>query len=259
MGAIDSAIAKLSNLIASGELSPGDRLPPEPELAALVGVSRNTLREAVRALIQANVLDVRRGDGTYVTSLEPQLLLSGLGFVLDLMQDRSLLEVFEVRRILEPAAVALAAARIDDEAVAAIRETFERMRAAETTEELIAEDMEFHRLVIRAAGNATLEALLEAIVSKTEKARVWRARSGGGARAWTLTQHGVIVDALAARNSTVAQAASTVLVSSSEDWVRHMTLDGSSSPASAVDHEAPASESLPRARTGKRAPSARAS
>src|SRR3712207_6548777 len=101
MGAIDTAITRIRDLIATGDLAPGDRLPPEGELAQLLGVSRNSLREAVRALIQANVLDVRRGDGTYVTSLEPQLLLSGLGFVVDLMQDRTVLELFEVRRLLD--------------------------------------------------------------------------------------------------------------------------------------------------------------
>ena len=231
MGAIESAISKLRDLIASGALAPGDRLPPEPELAALVGVSRNTLREAVRALIHAKVLDVRRGDGTYVTSLEPHLLLSGLSFVVDLMQDRTVLELIEVRRILEPAAIALAATRIDDKTVDAIREILERMRNAETTEELIAEDMEFHRLVIRAAGNATLESLLEALVTRTTKARVWRAISGGGTQAWTLAQHSVIVEALAARDAALAQAASTVLVAASDNWLRHLLADTMLPPA----------------------------
>ena len=102
MSVIDSAIDRIRELILSGELAPGDRLPAEPELASLVGVSRNSLREAVRALAQAKVLDVRRGDGTYVTSLEPRLLLGGMAFVTDLLQERTLLEVFEVRRLLEP-------------------------------------------------------------------------------------------------------------------------------------------------------------
>jgi len=237
VGAIESAISKLRELIATGELAPGDRLPPEPELAALVGVSRNTLREAVRALIHAKVLDVRRGDGTYVTSLEPHLLLSGLSFVVDLMQDRTVLELSEVRRILEPAAIALAANRIDDKTMDAVRESFARMRQAETTEELVAEDMEFHRLVIRAAGNATLESLLEALVTRTTKGRVWRAISGGGTKAWTLAQHQVIVDALAARDAELARAASTLLVAASDNWLRHLLGDTTPPPATPVAAE----------------------
>ena len=71
----EGAIAKMREMIASGELAPGARLPPEADLASLLGASRNTVREAVRALVTARVLDVRRGDGTYVTSLRPELLL----------------------------------------------------------------------------------------------------------------------------------------------------------------------------------------
>lgn len=237
MGAIESAITKLRDLVASGELAPGDRLPPEPELAAWVGVSRNTLREAVRALIHAKVLDVRRGDGTYVTSLEPQLLLSGLSFVVDLMQDRTVLELIEVRRILEPAAIALAATRIDDKTVDDVRASFERMKEAKTTEELIAEDMDFHRLVIKAAGNATLESLLDALVTRTTKARVWRAISGGGTKTWTLAQHSVIVEALAARDATLASAASTVLVAASDNWLRQMLGDTALARSASADHQ----------------------
>jgi GntR family transcriptional repressor for pyruvate dehydrogenase complex len=240
LGAIDSAITKLRDLIADGELSPGDRLPPEPELAVLVGVSRNTLREAVRALIQANVLDVRRGDGTYVTSLEPRLLLSGLSFVVDLMQDRTLLELVEVRRILEPAATALAAERINDETLDEVRHSLERMKAATSTEELVAEDMEYHRLVVRATGNATLESLLDALVTSTTKARVWRAISGGGVKAWTLGQHEVILEALAAHDARLASAASTVLVAASENWVRHLLATTGSHPEKVSSGMAPA-------------------
>ncbi|WP_256390256.1 GntR family transcriptional regulator, partial [Vibrio parahaemolyticus] len=67
-----------------------------------LGLSRNSLREAVKALDMMRVLDVRRGDGTYVTSLEPRLLLEAMTFVADLHQDGSVLEIFEVRRVLEP-------------------------------------------------------------------------------------------------------------------------------------------------------------
>ena len=112
MSVTDDAIAKIRDLIEGGQIAPGDRLPAEQELAAELSISRSSLREAVKALSQAKILDVRRGDGTYVTSLKSELLLSGLSFVVDLLQDQTLLEVFEVRRLLEPAATALAAERI---------------------------------------------------------------------------------------------------------------------------------------------------
>src|SRR5205807_9087946 len=110
----DEAITKIQNLIISGGWGPGDRLPKESELAAQLGLSRNSLREAVRALSQLRVLEVRQGDGTYVTSLEPELLLESTSFVSHLLVGESALELFEVRRLLEGAAAALAAARIDE-------------------------------------------------------------------------------------------------------------------------------------------------
>src|SRR5438034_8239347 len=70
----DQAIAEIKNLIMSGEFVAGSRLPKEQDLAQRLGLSRNSLREAVRALTLIGVLEPRVGDGTYVTSLEPELL-----------------------------------------------------------------------------------------------------------------------------------------------------------------------------------------
>lgn len=222
MSVIDSAIERIRELILSGELAPGDRLPPEPELAAIVGISRNSLREAVRALAHAQVLDVRRGDGTYVTSLEPQLLLGGLSFVTDLLQEPTLLEVFEVRRLLEPAATGLAATRIDDQTIAELRENLERMQRATCVEELVTMDIAFHKRIVQATDNATLESFLDVLASRALRARLWRAISGQGAEGWTLTQHSLIIDALAMRDVIFATAAATVHVTASEKWLRRV-------------------------------------
>src|SRR5216683_541126 len=102
----DEAIDKIQALIISGSWGPGDRLPKEKELAAQLGLSRSSLREAVRALSQLRVLEVRQGDGTYVTSLEPELLLESTSFVSHLLVGESAIELFEVRRLLEGAAAA---------------------------------------------------------------------------------------------------------------------------------------------------------
>src|SRR3569833_4701107 len=86
MALTDEAIQQIRDLIRSGELPPGSRLPPEQELAVQLGLSRNSMREAVKALELIRVLDVRRGDGTYVTSLTPSLLLDAMSFVVDIHQ-----------------------------------------------------------------------------------------------------------------------------------------------------------------------------
>lgn len=130
MAVTDEAIEKIKGMIVSGALRPGDRLPKESELAADLGLSRNSLREAVRALSLIRILDVRQGDGTYVTSLDPQLLLEALSFVVDFHRDDTVLEFLAVRRILEPAATAMAATRIDEARLDALAAQLDALGAA---------------------------------------------------------------------------------------------------------------------------------
>src|SRR5450432_3405760 len=145
----------MREMIASGQLKPGARLASEAELASQLGASRNTLREAVRALVTARVLDVRRGDGTYVTSLGPELLLDGMSAAVELMQEGFSLELVAVRRILEPAVTALAATRIDATSIVELGNLLELMRAAESEVERVQHDVDFHRLVTAHCGNET--------------------------------------------------------------------------------------------------------
>ena len=227
MSVTDQAIIKIRDLISSGRINPGDRLPPEQELATSLGISRSSLREAVKALSQAKVLDVRRGDGTYVTSLEPQLLLSGLSFVIDLMEDKTLSEIFEVRKLLEPASTALAAQRITDEEITALRASLVSMREAHDPEELVVRDMDFHARIAEATGNASLCSILDAISTRAVRARIWRA-SMVGMKSMTLSQHELILDALADHDPSLARSAATIHVSESERWLREYLSDPSS-------------------------------
>src|SRR5947199_10818557 len=82
----DDAIDKIRERVVSGAWGPGDRLPKESELAAELGLSRNSLREAVRAVSQLRVLEVRQGAGTYGSSLEPDLLLASTRFIRHLLR-----------------------------------------------------------------------------------------------------------------------------------------------------------------------------
>jgi len=216
----EAAIEQVRNLISVGELRPGQRLPPEGELAELLGTSRNTVREAVRALVTARVLDVRRGDGTFVTSLRPELLLAGIGAAADLLQDGFTLELLEVRRILEPAATAMAATRITEQTLDDLERCLHRMSAAKTHEELVLHDEEFHRLVIAAAGNETLASMLAGVSSRTTRGRAWRGVVERGATERTISEHSNILEALRDRNPAVAEAAAFLHVAATEAWFR---------------------------------------
>jgi GntR family transcriptional repressor for pyruvate dehydrogenase complex len=220
MSVTDEAIARIREMIATGRLLPGQRLPKEADLAAMLGLSRNSLREAVRALSLIHVLDVRQGDGTYVTSLEPARLLEAVGFMVELRHDASLLEVFEVRRMLEPAATEKAAELITAEQLAELDRLVAQAADSGGAEELVRCDVEFHRVVVEAAGNTVLAALLEQLSTPTVRARVWRGLTETGALDRTLDEHRAIVAALRARRPDLARAAALLHVASVEDWLR---------------------------------------
>jgi GntR family transcriptional repressor for pyruvate dehydrogenase complex len=217
----DRAIASIQELIMSGALGPGSRLPPENELAAQLGIGRSSIREAIKALALIRVVDVRQGDGTYVTSLEPQLLLEGLGFAIDLAQDESLLEIVEVRRLFEPVATGLAAKRIDDAALARLDAYVQGMeQALDDQEQLVHRDQMFHSTVFEATGNPTLMSILDGLSSRTVRARIWRGVTEGAAAGQTVLEHRAIYHALAAHDRPLAEAAALIHVNTSEQWLR---------------------------------------
>jgi len=216
----DEAIEKIKAMIVSGELQPGARLPKEADLADRLGLSRNSLREAVKALSLIRVLDVRQGDGTYVTSLEPEILLDTLGFVVDFHQDNTVLEFLEVRRVLEPAATAMAARVMPDEQVAALGAVLADLDENASLEELVDNDLEFHRRIAGGAGNAVLCSLLEGLSGPTRRARIWRGLTEQGAVERTREQHRAIYEAIAARRPDLAHAWATVHVAGVEQWLR---------------------------------------
>ncbi|MFC9224074.1 FadR/GntR family transcriptional regulator [Streptomyces hygroscopicus] len=220
MAVTDEAIEKIKAMIVSGALRPGDRLPKESELAAELGLSRNSLREAVRALSLIRILDVRQGDGTYVTSLDPQLLLEALSFVVDFHRDDTVLEFLAVRRILEPAATALACARISDAELDRLQARLDALGPEPSVEELVTCDLEFHRGIVQPSGNSVLCSLLDGLSGPTTRARVWRGLTEEDAVSRTLHEHRAILAALRDRDAEAARSWATVHIASVEQWLR---------------------------------------
>lgn len=218
----EAAIRQIREMIAGGQLVPGSKLAPEAELAAALGASRNTVREAVRGLVTAGVLDVRRGDGTYVTSLRPEQLLEGIGAAAELMAEGFSLELVQVRRILEPAATALAALRIDEDALAELETLLDRMRSAESEEALVQMDSDFHAVVAAASGNVTLASMLGGVSIRTTRSRIWRGIIEDEAKSQTIAQHAEILRALREGDPTLGEAAALVHVATTEASVRRM-------------------------------------
>jgi len=220
-GVTHEAIETIRELIVSGEWGPGTRLPREADLAAQLGLSRNSLREAVRALSLARVLEVRQGDGTYVSSLEASELLEPTSLATNLLQGRTVLELFEVRRMLEPEAAALAALRADDETKSALRHELDRMYAAgDRADELVEADAAFHDVLGDAPGNAVLRSLLRSLSTRTVRARLWHGMADRMALDKARAEHTNIYDAIVAGDADLARAAALLHIATNEAWLR---------------------------------------
>lgn len=233
------AVEGVRMMIASGQLRPGDRLPPEAELADQLQLSRSSLREAVRALTFIGVLRTRQGDGTYVTDLDGSSLLDNLGFVVDLASERTVLEFVQLRRLLEPAAVALAAARATDDDIRALERQLALMEAAAAADDrdgFIDADLAFHHRLTDVAGNSVLSSLLRALGLRSVRAHRWRVRSVSGAVGRTLDEHRAILQAVRARDPEAARAAATCHLMGGEMWLSGIT-DGDADLGGADERE----------------------
>lgn len=152
---------EIRNFIVAHRLGPGDPIKPEAELAREFGVSRNSVREAVKALESTGVLETRRGSGVYVRDFSFAPLLDHLPYGL-MHGGRALRELVALRKALESAMIGDAMAAMKPETEAAMREVLAKMsRLAEAGQPFADQDREFHRLLFRDLGNTMLLQLFD--------------------------------------------------------------------------------------------------
>ncbi|MEO8737416.1 MAG: FadR/GntR family transcriptional regulator [Edaphobacter sp.] len=164
-------VEHVRNLISKGEVQPGDRLPPERELARKLKISRSSLRAGIGFLSAMGVLKSRHGAGTFVSTGPPALDSSSLS-VLGALHHFLPWQMFEARIVLEANIAALAAERATDEHIAELAEEVAEMYASLTDpREYLIHDIRFHRTIARASGNPILGALMETITADLYKHR----------------------------------------------------------------------------------------
>ena len=202
----DQIANRIVELIAERRLRPGERLPPERELALTMGVSRSSLREALRALAMIGVTEMRHGHGTYVTALEPATMMRPLGLVLAL-SDTGFEELFEARKLVEPPLAGLAAERADAATLAALARCAEASAATvDDDEAFMRVDLELHGLISEAARNAILARLIDSIGELAIASRITTTRIPD-LREQAVRDHHRIVEAITARDEQAAAAA----------------------------------------------------
>jgi DNA-binding FadR family transcriptional regulator len=191
--------------IEENGLKAGDALPPESFLAQQLGVGRNSVREAIKALESVGVLETRRGVGVFVKEFSFQPLLDNLAYGLQ-GSLRNVEELREIRCVLEAGLIDKTIAMIGPADLAALRETTERMRAcAERNESFAQEDQLFHQLLFRCQNNAMLSALIDIFWTAFYKASNF-ANLANPTPLQTWKDHHEIVEAIAAKDVTAARA-----------------------------------------------------
>ena len=197
--------AQLNKLIEDGVIKPGQRFPSERELAERLGVSRPTIREAMIALELSGVIEIRTGSGIYVTKQhqkpEPELNDKGVGPF----------EILEIRYIIESEACALAAARITDEQIQALREVVKEMEEEEKQPDASEKaDQKFHSIIAQACQNSAIASVVEWLwdlrnESQLSTAFLQRIREEGVHP--SISEHRKILQALEQRNPEKARTA----------------------------------------------------
>jgi GntR family transcriptional repressor for pyruvate dehydrogenase complex len=218
--------SRILTLLRDKELHPGDKLPPERELAAMLQVSRPSLREALRALALMNVIEIRQGDGTYVSALEPYQLLEQMEFIFH--RDNSLiLQLFEARKIVEVGCVALAAQRIAPEVLSSLDEIVLRsQKSVGDADAFLQADLDLHKTVIAASQNPLLIRFMESINQLGTQSRKITGTSLA-VRRRSIQDHKAIVAALKAHDPTAASAAMLDHLNNVEESLKSAKLPGS--------------------------------
>lgn len=188
-------VLQIRAMIERGELTPGDKLPPERRLAEMFSVSRNTVREAIKALAQKDILESRQGAGTFVRVADADSFAEAFAGSIVRSQPR-LKDIFEVRKLVEPEIAALAARNASPSDITwmenVISEQEDAAQAGKMTSEL---DQLFHEILAEASGNSVMRIMIGALHDEFVESRISVLQSKDRQQR-SLEAHKAIVDAI---------------------------------------------------------------
>lgn len=202
----EQVVARLQRLILDGQLRPGDRLPTERELAEQLGVSRSSVRDAIRVLQLMGLVEPRQGEGTLVRDLNPDAVVHPLASLL--VRSQSLLhDLLDVRKMIEPHLAARAARYATEEELARLRAIVQRQQArAQRGELAVEEDSEFHYTIATASRNQVILRILDVLMDLLRTSRE-RSLQVPGRLQRSLEGHRRILAAIQRRDPVAAEAA----------------------------------------------------
>ena len=160
-------VRELLKHIKNGELAPGDKLPPERNLAESFGVSRSSVREAISAMVLVGYLEVTQGKGIFLKEdiPSPHMFTSSLS---DVLNAYWIMDIIETRQTLECSVVKLAAARADENDISKLREAIGRMEEhIKNLEGFYKADFDFHTIICEASNNELLSEMVKMVITRT--------------------------------------------------------------------------------------------
>lgn len=201
----EKIVEQIEERITSGDLKPGDKLPPERELTKQFGVSRTAVREAMKALTQKGLVEIQPGRGTFVTDGTTQAMRHSIGLMLKIGLEEGTRYLVEVRNILEPEIAALAASRAKSEQILAMQEAVKCMdESLEDVDAFIEADMDFHLALAEGTQNPIILILVDTLVDLLRELRERIAMVSGGMQR-AQTHHKEILEAVARHDSAAAR------------------------------------------------------
>lgn len=197
---------QIQRLIVDGALKPGDKLPPERELAARFAVSRGSVRDAIRTLELVGLVVPRQGEGTVVADVSPEAVVMPIASVLS--RKRELIaELLEIRKMIEPALAARAAVRATPEEIARLEDLLRRQREKIVRgESAVEEDTEFHYVIALAARNGVVRRVIDVLMRLLRETRA-RSLQTHGRPQRSLAGHKRILEAIKRRDPEAAERA----------------------------------------------------
>jgi GntR family transcriptional regulator, transcriptional repressor for pyruvate dehydrogenase complex len=169
----EQIVQQIEASVLDGSLKPGDQLPAERELAQKLGVSRTAVREAVKALREKGLVEAYSGRGTFITDGTTQAARQSFDLMVKVGQQEGVPHLAELRLILEPGIAALAATRVEEEHLSAMREAVAVMdRSQKDPDAYIEADLDFHLALAEAAANPLILSLIDSIVGLLREQRM---------------------------------------------------------------------------------------
>jgi len=223
----EQIVNQIEKRIVAGELKAGDQLPPENELAKQFAVSRTAVREAIKTLREKRLVEIRPGRGTFITIGTPEAVRHSLGHLMKFGSLNGSSSLVEVREILEPEIAALAATRITEEYIAAMREAIEIMDTAlDNVDVFVEADLDFHLALAEATQNPFIPILMDSIIDLLREQRKRIGLTPGGLRRGQ-SHHKKILDAIIQHDPQAARKAM-------QDHLQQVREDSNASTATAV-------------------------